>query len=284
MKRIIEIVIFITILTGCGEVTSDTSIAKVKRIDISSDEKMKKSIEDIKLTLSNEKKKDFEKALKIIMFSDINNFASLAKVANNQDEILRKVKNILSGKTADEVISKGKEIIAQKSQKKITSKIEDIKQVKIGESVIIDNIEITIKNISIGKLKEKKKYSMFKVPNEDYLLVKVQLKNISKGKLITIQDSWRSSILIDNFNNNYKVIESYNLNKDNLVDTISSTRIKPKEVLMDTMIFELPLQNARSFTINVKPVFYKFKGDGLLESISSGEKFKILFNRNNISN
>lgn len=116
MKNIIVILSLLSLLLiGCSE----------KRIDSTSDESMKSSIETIKESLTEEKKVEFEDAIKAISVAEIGN---IFEAAANKEGIQRKIKDKLNGKTADEIITEGNRIIAErkkKEQEQLVSELEE---------------------------------------------------------------------------------------------------------------------------------------------------------------
>lgn len=81
------------------------------KIDTSSDEKMKNSIEEISKKLSDDKRKEFKESLEFIYLSqvDFKNILALGSSAS-VDKIKDDTKVLLNNKTADEVILEAKKI------------------------------------------------------------------------------------------------------------------------------------------------------------------------------
>ena len=117
MKKLIAMVILTTLIVGCGD----------EKVDTSTDEKFKTSIEAMKRSLSDEKKKEFEEAIQAMAFSEIGN---IFEAAANPDGMQRKIKDKLHGKTADEIISEGNRIIAERKEKKREQTISKITEIK----------------------------------------------------------------------------------------------------------------------------------------------------------
>jgi len=117
MKKTILFLIVLSILTGCSK----------KKVDSSSDENLKRSIEAVKGSLSNEKKKEFEEAVQAIAFSEI---GDIFAIAANPDGMQRKIKDKLDGKTADEIIAEGKRIIAERKEKEREQTVSEIAETK----------------------------------------------------------------------------------------------------------------------------------------------------------
>lgn len=125
-KRILASIVIAFFIIGCGS----------PRIDTSSDEKMKASIEEIKKSLSDEKRKDFEDALKVVYFSKVNfDLKSIMALGaeGTAEKIKEEGKALISNKTADEVISEAKKIkekIFEEEKKKALEEINALEEKK----------------------------------------------------------------------------------------------------------------------------------------------------------
>jgi hypothetical protein len=107
MRKLILGLTFIALtLTACS-----------KKIDASTDEAMKSSVEEIKNSLSDEKKEKFTSALQLVMLSDIN-LGDLMNGKTSVDEGLSGIKAKIDGKSADEIIRLAEEIRAEQERKK----------------------------------------------------------------------------------------------------------------------------------------------------------------------
>lgn len=91
------------ILTGCGDPT----------VDASTDQKMKDSIAKVKAALPEEKRSEFEEALKALAFADINDLGDLA-VVGQTGALERGIKERVNGKTGTEIIAEGERVKAEK--------------------------------------------------------------------------------------------------------------------------------------------------------------------------
>lgn len=95
-----------------------------KRIDTSSEEKMQASIAEVKMSLDDQKKKQFEEALQLIIMNGMN-LEGLLSGESDGDDIIQDYKDLLDGKTADEVIAEGQRIRAEmEARKKAEAKSE----------------------------------------------------------------------------------------------------------------------------------------------------------------
>jgi hypothetical protein len=87
-----------------------------KKIDGTSEEAMKSSIEEIKKSLDDDKKEKFEESMKLIMFHGFD-FRKLMQGGGAEETVLD-MKSKLDGKTADDIISEGEKIKAEIERKK----------------------------------------------------------------------------------------------------------------------------------------------------------------------
>lgn len=117
MKKIITMAILLILVTGCGD----------KKVDSSTDEKFKSSIESVKNSLTEDKRKEFEDAVQVIAFSEIGN---LFEAAADPDGVQRKIKNKLNGKTADEIIAESNQILAERKKNEREQAINEIEEIK----------------------------------------------------------------------------------------------------------------------------------------------------------
>ena len=92
------------LVTGCGD----------KKVDSSTDEKLKSTMESVKSSLTEDRRKEFEEAVQVMTFSEIGN---IFEAAANPDGMQRKIKDKLNGKTADEIIAEGSQILAERREK-----------------------------------------------------------------------------------------------------------------------------------------------------------------------
>ena len=87
-----------------------------KKIDGSSEEAMKTSIEEITKSLDDEKKEKFQESMQLIMFQGLD-FAQLMQEGGVEDAAAD-MKSKLDGKTADDIIAEGEKIQAEIERKK----------------------------------------------------------------------------------------------------------------------------------------------------------------------
>ncbi|SPJ32828.1 DUF6694 family lipoprotein [Kushneria phyllosphaerae] len=108
------------LLAACGE----------KKIDGSSQEAAKASIQDIRESLPGDEKEKFSNAIKVIYLSKFDGL-NLMEIANvNSDELLNKTSNELDGLTADEVITKADSYVVKRREKEKEQALTDIKNLE----------------------------------------------------------------------------------------------------------------------------------------------------------
>ncbi len=117
MRKLIVMIALAVLVTGCGD----------KKVDSSTDEKLKTSMEAVKRSLDDEKKKEFEDAVKAMVFSEIGN---IFEASANPDGTQRTIKNKLHGKTADEIIAEGNRIIVERKKKEREQALSEIEETK----------------------------------------------------------------------------------------------------------------------------------------------------------
>ena len=101
-----------------------------KKIDGSSEEAMKTSIEEIKKSLNDEKKEKFEEAKQLIVFYGLNYWKP--KEEGSAEDAVTDLKSKLDGKTANDVILEGEKIqteIERRKKEKVKEEIEKLYQI-----------------------------------------------------------------------------------------------------------------------------------------------------------
>lgn len=118
--KILGVLIMITILTGC----SDPSI------DASSDDAMKASVEKVRESLPETKRKDFDEAIQVIAFSQIDMKDLFAEGAAGVGNLKGKVRESLDGKTGEQVIAQAERVRAERKEREHQQAIEEIRELE----------------------------------------------------------------------------------------------------------------------------------------------------------
>jgi hypothetical protein len=106
VKKFLAVSLLALLLTGCDKPT----------IDATTDETMKTSIVKVREALPENKRDEFDNALKVVALSSINLGELLRKGMEgaNDDSLAEKMREAFAGKTGEEVIAEAKKIMAEK--------------------------------------------------------------------------------------------------------------------------------------------------------------------------
>jgi hypothetical protein len=99
-------------LTGCGD----------PKINTSSDKTMQDSIKAVRASLPEDKQSEFDQAIQILMFADVQGLSDLGKLANT-DAIASNFKNRLNGKTGLEVITEAQKVRDERAKQEQQQKL-----------------------------------------------------------------------------------------------------------------------------------------------------------------
>ncbi len=102
MKKFLCLVVMAFLLSGCAD----------PKIDVSNEEIQKKSIEKVRNALSEQKRSEFDNAMKIIVFSSVNLFNP-----KESEYAMKNAVQTLQGKTGNDVIAEGKRIKEERAAK-----------------------------------------------------------------------------------------------------------------------------------------------------------------------
>lgn len=151
MKKILGISLIVLSLVGCNE----------PKIDASTDDSMKASISKVRESLPESKRNQFDEALKVAVFSQIN-FKEImqAGMTKNSSVIEEKMKQALNGKTGEQVISYAVTLKLEREAKEKEQAVQEIKELEEKKSSSIANLE-SMKSFKIVRSRfrmEKQKY------------------------------------------------------------------------------------------------------------------------------
>lgn len=210
IHKVILSIFLLVSLSGCNEPTIDTT----------TEETMRSSIQKVKESLALNKQEEFDKSIKVLMFSQIdmkNIFANaFAGKAMDKDKMLNDMKKSLSGKTGLEVIELAKNLKVKRAKEE---EVKKVKRIEAKKSYELSELEaLQTKKLLYGKNKEK--LSSFQVisstftqePRSKYSsrlqpIIEVTVKNGTKHPVSrayfkgTLQSKGRSiPWLVENFN------------------------------------------------------------------------------------
>lgn len=157
-----------------------------------------------------------------------------------------------------------------------------VPELKLGESVVIDAIRITPRLVRFGHIERKSMYEEKTTRSEKkHLIVDVLLENTSDGKIVYLQKVWGKTKILDNFENIEDAKFSDGLMMDTIVGCIGSAKMKPSDNLHDMIIFDLPVDAAKQFTIESDPGFWRSIGEDRVRQLSDSS-FRLRFTRDEI--
>lgn len=121
MKKIIGVILLSFLLSACDK----------PQIDSSTDDAMKSSIAKVRESLPENKREEFDSALKVVVFSNIN-MADLMRASSESDkeDISKKMREPLAGKTGEEVISYAQKITVERELKQKEQALQEIKELE----------------------------------------------------------------------------------------------------------------------------------------------------------
>ncbi|MDY0301431.1 MAG: hypothetical protein RBQ99_07600 [Trichlorobacter sp.] len=121
MKRIfwVAVVLLTLSMVGCSKPT----------IDASSDESMQSSVQKVRKRLSDAKQAEFDEAIQILAFSQIDLAAIIAGGASSVS-VEAKMKGALNGKTAEEVIAQAAQVKAEHQAREREQALAEIQELE----------------------------------------------------------------------------------------------------------------------------------------------------------
>jgi hypothetical protein len=97
------------------------------RIDTSSDDALKESTERVRQSLPEDKRADFDTAVRELSLADVNIKDLMAPGAKPED-VLTKMKQRLNGKTGDQILAEAKHLTEERAQKEREQALAEIKE------------------------------------------------------------------------------------------------------------------------------------------------------------
>lgn len=139
-----------------------------------------------------------------------------------------------------------------------------------GKTAAVDGIEITFGAARVGKLPKAgpRNGLTYKVPDTDFLIVDVALKNVTEAKIISLDWIWKQTRLKDEHGNFYRAED---LTSAFGVAQRIEGKLKPNQEIKGIIVFEVPLENAKEITLISDPGFWRDNGDGTIHELSDSE-------------
>lgn len=173
------------------------------KIDTSTDEKMKTSIEKVRQSLPKEKKEQFDEALKILAFNQVD-FKDIFSGTVGIGTTEAKMKEALNGKTGNEVIAEVEKLKKERKEKERIQALEEIKELE-DKKVKAEQARTELTNLKVLRsrfYKRSREYSFMPEP-----IIELTVKNgtrhaISRAYFIGTLSSPNRSVpwLKDSFN------------------------------------------------------------------------------------
>lgn len=122
VKTLLLLLLSVTLITlsGCSD----------PKIDTSSDESMKASIEKVRQSLPQEKKKVFDEAIQVLAMSQLNLKDLFTQGAAGVSNTEIKMKESISGKTGSEVIAEAERVKQERKEKERIQALDEIKELE----------------------------------------------------------------------------------------------------------------------------------------------------------
>jgi hypothetical protein len=120
-ERFFLLLVLLFSVGGCAQPTIDTS----------SDEAMKRSMQEVRESLPEERRKEFDDAVRDIAFADVSFQDLMAQGANPQVDLLgSRIKQRLGGKNAEQVISEATQLRAERERKEREQALGEIAELE----------------------------------------------------------------------------------------------------------------------------------------------------------
>lgn len=114
--KVLGLIVLFILLAGCSD----------PKIDASSDEAMKVSVENVRESLPETKRKDFDEAIRVLAFSQIDMKDLIAEGAAGVGNLEGKVRQSLDGKTGEQVIAAAERVRAERRERERQQALEEI--------------------------------------------------------------------------------------------------------------------------------------------------------------
>lgn len=164
MRRIWGALAVILALSGCDQ----------PRIDTSSDENMKSSIQKVRASLPEDKRESYDDALKVVAFSHLNlRDLMQAGMTKNTVGIEAQMKSDLSGKTGDEVISYAEKVRKERIEKERTQALQEIAELEQKQK----DAQASLKQLEALGITRSRFYFQKKQYGRDQPIIALSVKN-----------------------------------------------------------------------------------------------------------
>lgn len=159
------------------------------RIDTSSDDKMKSSMERVRSSLPEDRRAKFDEAVATIGMSKIDLGGALAAAmagkTPNPEQMIGEAKAALNGKTADEIIAAADKIVAERKAKERDAALKEIAElVKERDAAKLAAAELAKFEILRAKFSQQKDFIGMKQPRIELRVKNGTGKSISRAYFV----------------------------------------------------------------------------------------------------
>ncbi|MEI7230195.1 DUF6694 family lipoprotein [Pectobacterium carotovorum] len=164
MKEAMVALAIILSLSGCDK----------PKIDTSSDEEMKSSIQKVRTSLPDNQRPAYDDALKVVALSHLN-LAELMQtgIANNTSAIEAQMKNDISGKTGEEIISYADKIRKERAERQKLQVRQEIAELEQKQKTA----EVSLKLLEAFKVARPRFYFEKKEYGKDQPIISLSVEN-----------------------------------------------------------------------------------------------------------
>ncbi|MFH2349653.1 DUF6694 family lipoprotein [Enterobacter hormaechei] len=128
MRKLAGVIALSLLLSACDK----------PKIDTSSDQSTKESIQKVRESLPDDKKSQFDEAVKVVALSQIDMRELMKAGASSGDVYEGKIKTALEGKTGEEVITYAETIRLEREKKEKEQAIQEIKELEAKQSASVE--------------------------------------------------------------------------------------------------------------------------------------------------
>ena len=155
---------------------------------------------------------------------------------------------------------------------------ENAPRISVGESAIVDEVEITFDGVRIGPVMVRAFIDDdAAMLDGEFLIVDLTLKNMAEDRPLHLDNPWERSRISDSYSEFY-LIDQQRQGLEHVEGTLGSMGLKPGVAMSDMIVFALPDELADEFHFLADPGFSTLRSDGMFENISS-DTLRLWFKR-----
>ena len=155
---------------------------------------------------------------------------------------------------------------------------ENTPRTRVGESAIVDEVEITFDGVRIGPVMVRAFIDDDVAMLEgEFLIVDLTLKNMAEDRPLHLDNPWERSRISDSYSEFY-VIDQQRQGLEHVEGTLGSMDLKPGVAMSDMIVFAMPDEQADEFHFLADPGFSTLRSDGMFENVSS-DTLRLWFKR-----